>query len=68
MLILYPATLLNFILTDFYFLIKKNWGLLWVFIAAHELSVVVAVNGSYSLVVVFRFLLVMASLVVEHRL
>ena len=45
---------------------EKNFGLLWVFIAAHELSVVVAVSGSYSLVAVFRFLLAMASLVVEH--
>ena len=47
---------------------EKNFGLLWVFIAAHELSVVVAMSGSYSLVAVFRFLLAMASLVVEHRL
>ena len=41
--------------------------LLWVFIAAHCLSLV-AGSGGYSLVVVRRLLIVVASLVVKHRL
>ena len=40
--------------------------LCWVFVAAHGLSLV-AVNGGYSLVVECGFLIVVASLLVEHR-
>ena len=41
--------------------------LCWVFIAAHGFSLV-AMSGGYSLVAVLRLLIVVASLVVEHRL
>ena len=41
--------------------------LLWVFLAAHWLSLV-ARSGGYSLVVVRRLLIVVASLVTKHRL
>ena len=36
------------------------WGLCWVFAAAHQLSLV-AVSGGYSLVVVYRRLIVVVS-------
>ena len=41
--------------------------LYWVFIAVHGLSLVVA-SGVYSLVLVHRLLIVVASLIVEHGL
>ena len=41
--------------------------LCWVFVVACGLSLVLA-TGGYFLVLAFRLLLVMASLVVEHRL
>ena len=45
---------------------KKFW-LLWVFVAAHGLSLVTA-SGAYSLAMVCGLLIVVASLVAEHRL
>ena len=39
----------------------------WVFVAAHRLSVVM-VNKGYSVVAVWRLLIVVASSVTEHRL
>ena len=43
------------------------WGLSWVFIAARGLSLVAASRG-YAIVVMHWLLIVMASLVAEHRL
>ena len=61
--------LFSFLLTLFIdlFLLLLNFWLLWVFVAAHGLSLVAA-SGAYSLAVVGRLLLVVASLVAEHRL
>ena len=52
--------------------LKKNFfyysfGLHWVFIAAHGLSLV-AENRGYSLVGMHRFLIAVTSLVAAHRL
>lgn len=54
------------LLGDLVFFFIYFW-LHWVFIAAGELSLVVA-SRSYSPVVVFGFLIVVASLVAEHCL
>ena len=51
----------------FFFLIKKNFWLRWVFIAARGLSLVVA-SGGLLFVAVHGLLIVVASLVVEHGL
>ena len=53
----------------FFFLINLfiYFWLLWVFVAVRGLSLV-AVSGGYSFIVVHRLLIVVASLVAEHRL
>ena len=55
---------MNAFAVGFFFLIFYCW-LYWIFIAACGLSLVVASRG-YSLVVVCRHLIVVASLIVEH--
>ena len=49
------------------YLFLFNFWLHWVLVAAHRLSLVV-VSGGYSLVVVRRLLIEVASLVAEYRL
>ena len=39
----------------------------WIFVAAHNISLV-AVSGGYSLIALYRLLIAVVSLVVEHRL
>ena len=51
----------------FYLLIYIYFGLCWVFVAVHGLSLVVA-NRGYFLVEIHRLLLTVASLVWEHWL
>ena len=39
----------------------------WIFVAVHDISLV-AVSGGYSLIALYRLLIAVVSLVVEHRL
>ena len=56
--------------SDLFFFFPKfiYFWLLWVFIAAHKLSLVVASGGGYSLVVMCRLFVAVHSFVVKHRL
>ena len=59
-------SLIQFVFFFFLRFIYLFW-LLWVFVAAHRLSLVAA-SGGYSLVVVCRLLIMVASLIVEYWL
>ena len=52
--------------THIYFTYLFNFWLCWVFIAARRLSLV-AVSGGYSLVALRGLLIVVASLIAQHR-
>ena len=51
----------------FYFIFLIYFGLHWVFVASHRLSLVFS-NEGYSIVAVCGLLIVVSSLVAEHRL